>query len=58
MMPNVRVVRTALQLDIKRQTVDLFVIFRVLILPLLIAMMAIYVLKERDAFLRICVVVV
>jgi hypothetical protein len=44
MMANVRVVRTAFHLDIKRQTVDLFVIFRVLILPLLIAIIAIYVL--------------
>ncbi len=57
MMPSLRVVRTAFELDIKQQAVDLFMIFGVLIQPLLIAIMAIYVLKERDASRGIYVVV-
>jgi ABC-2 type transport system permease protein len=57
MTANLRVVRTAFVLDIKQQAVDLFMIFGVLIQPLLIAVMAIYVLKERDASRGIYVVV-
>jgi ABC-2 type transport system permease protein len=57
MIANLRVVRTAFELDIKQQAVDLFMIFGVLIQPLLIAIMAIYVLKERDASRGIYVVV-
>ena len=57
MIANLRVIRTAFELDIKQQAVDLFMIFGVLIQPLLIAIMAIYVLKERDASRGIYVVV-
>jgi ABC-2 type transport system permease protein len=57
MIANLRVVRTAFELDVKQQMVDLFMIFGVLIQPLLIAIMAIYMLKERDASRGIYVVV-
>jgi ABC-2 type transport system permease protein len=57
MIANLRVVRTAFELDIKQQAVDLFMIFGVLIQPLLIAIMGIYVLKDRDASRGIYVVV-
>lgn len=57
MIANLRVARTAFELDIKQQAVDLFMIFGVLVQPLLIAVMAIYVLKERDASRGIYVVV-
>lgn len=57
MIANLRVVRTAFELDIKQQAVDLFMIFGVLIQPLLIAIMAIYMLRERDASRGIYVVV-
>lgn len=50
-------VRTAFELDVKQQAVDLFMIFGVLIQPLLIAIMAIYMLKGRDASRGIYVVV-
>jgi ABC-2 type transport system permease protein len=57
MIANLRVVRTAFELDIKQQAVDLFMIFGVLIQPLLIAIMAIYMLVERDPSRGIYVVV-
>jgi ABC-2 type transport system permease protein len=57
MIPNLRVVRIAFELDVKQQMVDLFMIFGVLIQPLLIAIMAIYMLKGRDASRGIYVVV-
>jgi ABC-2 type transport system permease protein len=57
MIPNLRVIRTAFELDIKQQAVDLFMIFGVVIQPLLIAIMAIYMLLERDASRGIYVVV-
>jgi len=57
MITNLRVVRTAFELDIKQQAVDLFMIFGVLIQPLLIAIMAIYMLKGRDASRGVYVVV-
>ena len=57
MILNLRVVRTAFELDIKQQMVDLFMIFGVLIQPLLIAIMAIYMLKGRDVSRGIYVVV-
>ncbi len=57
MIVNLRVVRTAFELDIKQQMVDLFMIFGVLVQPLLIAIMAIYMLAERDASRGIYVVV-
>jgi ABC-2 type transport system permease protein len=57
MIANLRVVRTAFELDVKQQAVDLFMIFGVLIQPLLIAIMAIYVLVERDPSRGIYVVV-
>jgi ABC-2 type transport system permease protein len=57
MIANLRVVRTAFELDLKQQAVDLFMIFGVLIQPLLIAIMAIYMLLERDPSRGIYVVV-
>lgn len=57
MIANLRVVRTAFELDVKQQAVDLFMIFGVLIQPLLIAIMAIYMLLERDPSRGIYVVV-
>jgi ABC-2 type transport system permease protein len=57
MIANLRVVRTTFELDIKQQAVDLFMIFGVLIQPLLIAIMAIYMLQERDASRGVYVVV-
>jgi ABC-2 type transport system permease protein len=57
MITNLRVVRTAYELDVKQQMVDLFMIFGVLVQPLLIAIMAIYMLKERDASRGLYVVV-
>ncbi|HUS70890.1 MAG TPA: ABC transporter permease [Anaerolineae bacterium] len=57
MIANLRVVRTTFELDVKQQAVDLFMIFGVLIQPLLIAIMAIYMLLERDASRGIYVVV-
>jgi ABC-2 type transport system permease protein len=57
MIANLRVMRTAFELDVKQQAVDLFMIFGVLIQPLLIAIMAIYMLLERDPSRGIYVVV-
>jgi len=57
MIANLRVVRTAFVLDIKQQAVDLFMIFGVVIQPLLIATMAIYMLKGQDISRGIYVVV-
>ncbi len=57
MIANLRVIRTTFELDIKQQAVDLFMIFGILIQPLLIAIMAIYMLQERDASRGIYVVV-
>ncbi len=57
MIANLRVIRTTFELDVKQQAVDLFMIFGVAIQPLLIAIMAIYMLLERDASRGIYVVV-
>lgn len=57
MTANLRVVRTAFELDIKHQAVDLFLIFGVVVQPLLIALMAIYMLLDRDPSRGIYVVV-
>jgi ABC-2 type transport system permease protein len=57
MIANLRVIRTTFELDLKQQAVDLFMIFGVVIQPLLIAIMAIYMLLERDASRGIYVVV-
>ena len=57
MIANLRVIRTTFELDLKQQAVDLFMIFGVVIQPLLIAIMAIYMLSERDASRGIYVVV-
>jgi ABC-2 type transport system permease protein len=57
MIANLRVVLITFELDIKQQAVDLFMIFGVVIQPLLIAIMAIYMLLERDASRGIYVVV-
>jgi ABC-2 type transport system permease protein len=57
MKANLRVVFTAFQLDIKQQAVDLFMIFGVVVQPLLIAIMGIYMLLERDPSRGIYVVV-
>ncbi len=57
MIDNLRVIRTTFELDIKQQAVDLFMIFGVVIQPLLIAIMGIYILLERDASRGIYVVV-
>jgi len=54
---NLRVVLTTFELDVKQQAVDLFMIFGVVIQPLLIAIMAIYMLLERDPSRGIYVVV-
>jgi len=54
---NLRVVLTTFELDIKQQAVDLFMVFGVVIQPLLIAIMAIYMLLERDPSRGIYVVV-
>jgi ABC-2 type transport system permease protein len=57
MIANLRVIRTTFELDLKQQAVDLFMIFGVVIQPLLIAIMAIYMLLERDVSRGIYVVV-
>jgi ABC-2 type transport system permease protein len=57
MIANLRVVFTTFELDIKQQAVDLFMVFGVVIQPLLIAIMAIYMLLERDPSRGIYVVV-
>jgi ABC-2 type transport system permease protein len=57
MIANLRVVRTTFELDLKQQAVDLFMIFGVVVQPLLIAIMAIYMLLERDPSRGIYVVV-
>ncbi|HEM62518.1 MAG TPA: ABC transporter permease [Chloroflexi bacterium] len=57
MIANLRVVLTTFELDVKQQAVDLFMIFGVVIQPLLIAIMAIYMLLERDPSRGIYVVV-
>ena len=57
MRANLRVVRTAFELDVKQQAVDLFMIFGVIVQPLLIAIMAIYMLLERDPTRGIYVVI-
>jgi ABC-2 type transport system permease protein len=57
MIANLRVIRTTFELDLKQQAVDLFMIFGVVIQPLLIAVMAIYMLLERDPSRGIYVVV-
>ena len=57
MIANLRVVRTAFELELKQQAVDLFMVFGVVIQPLLIAIMAIYMLLERDPSRGIYVVV-
>jgi ABC-2 type transport system permease protein len=57
MIQNLRVVRIAFELDVKQQAVDLFMIFGILVQPLLIAIMAIYMLLERDPSRGIYVVV-
>jgi ABC-2 type transport system permease protein len=57
MIANLRVVLTTFELDIKQQAVDLFMVFGVVIQPLLIAIMAIYMLLERDPSRGIYVVV-
>ncbi len=57
MIANLRVVCTTFELDVKQQAVDLFMIFGVLIQPLLIAIMAIYMLLERDPSRGVYVVV-
>ena len=57
MITNLRVVRTAFELDVKQQAVDLFMIFGVLIQPLLIAIMGIYMLLDRDPSRGVYVVV-
>jgi ABC-2 type transport system permease protein len=57
MIANLRVIRTTFELDLKQQAVDLFMVFGVVIQPLLIAIMAIYMLLERDASRGIYVVV-
>lgn len=57
MIANLRVVTTTFELDLKQQAVDLFMIFGVVIQPLLIAIMAIYMLVERDPSRGIYVVV-
>ena len=57
MIANLRVVRTTFELDVKQQAVDLFMIFGVLIQPLLIAIMAIYMLVGRDPSRGIYIVV-
>jgi ABC-2 type transport system permease protein len=57
MIANLRVMRTAFELDVKQQAVDLFMVFGVLIQPLLIAIMAIYMLLVREPSRGIYVVI-
>lgn len=57
MIANLRVIRTTFELDIKRQAVDLFMIFGVVIQPLLIAIMGIYIVMDRDLSRGVYVVV-
>jgi ABC-2 type transport system permease protein len=57
MIADLRLVLITFELDLKQQAVDLFMIFGVLIQPLLIAIMAIYMLLERDPSRGIYVVV-
>lgn len=54
---NLRVILTAFELHLKQQAVDLFVIFTVLVQPILIALLAIYVLRGEAASNAIYIVV-
>jgi len=52
-----RVILTTFELHLKQQAVDLFVIFTVLIQPILIALLAIYLLRDEAASNAIYIVV-
>jgi len=54
---NLRVILTTFELHLKQQAVDLFVIFTVLVQPILIALLAIYVLRNEAATNAIYIVV-
>lgn len=54
---DLRVILTTFELHLKQQAVDLFVIFTVLVQPILIALLAIYVLRDEAASNAIYIVV-
>ncbi len=54
---NLRVIFTTFELHLKQQAVDLFVVFTVLVQPILIALLAIYVLRDEAASNAIYIVV-
>jgi len=54
---NLRVILITFELHLKQQAVDLFIIFTVLVQPILIALLAIYVLRDEAASNAIYIVV-
>ena len=54
---NLRVIRTTFELYLKQQAVDLFIVFTVLVQPILIAILGIYVLRDEAASNAIYIVV-
>jgi len=54
---NLRVILTTFELHLKQMAVDLFIIFTVLVQPILIALLAIYVLRDEAASNAIYIVV-
>jgi len=54
---NLRVIFTTFELYLKQQAIDLFIIFTVLVQPVLIALLAIYVLRDEAASNAIYIVV-
>ena len=54
---NLRAIFTTFELHLKQQAVDLFVIFTVLVQPILIALLGIYLLRDEAASNAIYIVV-
>jgi ABC-2 type transport system permease protein len=54
---NLRVILTTFELYLKQQAVDLFIVFTVLVQPILIAILGIYVLRDEAASNAIYIVV-